>query len=76
VATTAVLDAPSFDVSEFARDPCEIRVDRERSSFTIEGQGGVPASPDDYLPSPTGGGDPDRRSDVGPIGEPAVLACR
>jgi len=76
VATTAVLDAPSFDVSEFARDPCEIRVDRERSSFTIEGQGGVPASPDDYLPSPTGGDDPDRRSDVGPVGEQAVLACR
>ncbi len=76
VATTAILDAPSFDVSEFARDPCEIRVDRERSSFTIEGQGGLPASPDDYIPSPIGATDPDHRSDADPVDPKTVLACR
>ncbi len=55
VASVTLLTAPEFDVSEFAEDPCEILVDRERSSFTIEGRGGVPSAPDDYVPSPISG---------------------
>lgn len=76
VATTTVLEAPVFDISEFAQDPCEIRVDRERSSFTIEGQGGVPPSPDDYVPSPIGGTAGDQITGTAPKDAQLLLACK
>lgn len=76
VATTTVLEAPVFDIREFAQDPCEIRVDRERSSFTIEGQGGVPPSPDDYVPSPIGGTAGDQITGTAPKDAQLLLACK
>jgi filamentous hemagglutinin family protein len=76
VASVTLLNAPDFDVSEFAEDPCEILVDRERSSFTIEGRGGVPSSPDDYSPSPISSLFDEDRSDAQASATPPAQECR
>ncbi len=52
VSSVALLDTPVLDVSALVQDPCEVKVLDQRSSLTIEGQGGLPAAPDDYQPSP------------------------
>lgn len=51
-ASVTPLDAPVLDVSTFTQDPCEVSVDRDRSSFTVPGSGGVMAAPGDYQASP------------------------
>jgi len=73
VSSAALLDAPVLDVAELVQDPCEVDVSEQRSSLTVEGQGGLPAAPDDYrsAPSPTR----DRRNtQAEPSVEPAALA--
>jgi filamentous hemagglutinin family protein len=52
VASVTPLEAPVLDIAEFSEDPCEVAVDRDRSSFTVPGSGGVIATPGDYQPSP------------------------
>jgi large exoprotein involved in heme utilization and adhesion len=52
VSSVALLDAPVFDVSELVQDPCEVDVGAQRSSLTIEGQGGLPERPDEFQSSP------------------------
>ena len=52
VASVTPLEAPVLDVTEFNEDPCEVAVDRDRSSFTVPGSGGVTPSPADYQASP------------------------
>ena len=54
VTGTAALEAPSFDALELVRDPCEIEVLQDRSSFTIEGKGGLPRIPSDFEGASTG----------------------
>jgi len=53
--TVAVPEAPSLDVSALLQERCAAAVLRERSSFTIEGRGGLPPRPGGFLTSPSGG---------------------
>jgi len=55
VGSVAPLEAPVLDVSEFNQDPCEVVVDKDRSSFTVPGAGGVAPAPSDYQASPLAG---------------------
>jgi large exoprotein involved in heme utilization and adhesion len=50
--TVAVLDAPPLDISELLGERCAAAALRERSSFTVEGRGGLPPRPGDLLQSP------------------------
>lgn len=47
--TVAVLDVPLLDISEILRERCAANVLRERSSFTIEGKGGIAPRPGTFL---------------------------
>jgi filamentous hemagglutinin family protein len=53
--TVTVLEVPSLDVSALLQERCAAAVLRERSSFTIEGRGGLPPRPGGFLTSPSGG---------------------
>lgn len=79
VTSVTVLDEPTLDVAELIEDPCVIAVDEVRSSLTVEGQGGLPPSPDDYQPAPSMGPDAVRDSRqgsaVGAQGMPVVAAA-
>jgi hypothetical protein len=75
VASVTPLDAPVLDVTEFNEDPCEVAVDRDRSSFTVPGSGGVTPAPSDYQASPIigatrpAGGGGSKASDGGTAGQ-------
>jgi filamentous hemagglutinin family protein len=53
MGTVAVLEVPSLDISEILRERCAARALRERSSFTIEGKGGMSPRPGGFLFSPS-----------------------
>ena len=50
--TINALELPALDVSELLRQHCAAAAYEGRSSFTVEGQSGVPARPGDFLSSP------------------------
>ena len=50
--TVTVLEMPALDLSALLRERCAAAVLRERSSFTVEGRGGLPSSPGGFLASP------------------------
>ena len=56
LTSITVLDEPSLDITALIADPCAVALDEDRSSLTVEGQGGLPPMPDDYQPAPTWGG--------------------
>lgn len=47
-----VLPAKYLDASALLRDRCAALSDEKTSSLVAAGRGGMPAEPDDYLPSP------------------------
>jgi hypothetical protein len=53
--TVSVVEVPSLDISALLQERCAAAVLRERSSFTIEGRGGLPPRPGGFLTSPLGG---------------------
>jgi hypothetical protein len=50
--TITVLEMPSLDLSALLQERCAAAVLRERSSFTVEGRGGLPSAPGGFLISP------------------------
>ncbi len=50
--TVTVLEMPALDLSALLQERCAAAVLRERSSFTVEGRGGLPSSPGGFLTSP------------------------
>ncbi|HSP05636.1 MAG TPA: hypothetical protein VLR94_00585, partial [Acidobacteriota bacterium] len=50
--TINVLELPPLDISELLRERCAAAAFEERSSFTVEGQSGLPLRPGDFLSSP------------------------
>jgi filamentous hemagglutinin family protein len=50
-AAVTILDASFLDVSGLLRQPCSAAAERERSSFTVAGKGGVARAPNTYFPS-------------------------
>ncbi len=56
LTSITVLDEPSLDITALIADPCAVALDEDRSSLTVEGQGGLPPMPDDYQPAPAWSG--------------------
>ena len=50
-ASVTILDVAFLDVSGLLRERCSAAAERERSSFTVAGKGGVPRAPNTYFPS-------------------------
>ncbi len=50
--TITVPEMPSLDLSALLQERCAAAALQERSSFTVEGRGGVPSSPGAFLGSP------------------------
>jgi large exoprotein involved in heme utilization and adhesion len=50
--TLSVLPLPPLNVSELLRERCAAAANRGRSSFTIQGPGGIAPRPGDFLASP------------------------
>ena len=56
LTSITVLDEPSLDITALIADPCALTLEDERSSLTVDGQGGLPPMPDDYQPAPAWNG--------------------
>ncbi|HYK90197.1 MAG TPA: filamentous hemagglutinin N-terminal domain-containing protein [Acidobacteriota bacterium] len=63
--TVAVLQLPSLNVADLLRERCAAAALRNRGSFTVEGQGGLPPRPGDFLMSPPGTRTTGRKKDSG-----------
>lgn len=51
-AAVSTLDVALVDASDLIRQVCDVARYTQRSSLTVEGSGGVPPAPSDYLSSP------------------------
>jgi large exoprotein involved in heme utilization and adhesion len=69
MGTVAVLELPSLNVADLLRERCAAAALRNRGSFTIEGRGGLPPRPGDFLTSPLRTPKPGQKSDPGRVRE-------